>query len=96
MTLMVIQGDFDAEAANAMTRISMPALTTTTGDFKFEACDSLAELDVPALTAVLGGLFRAKDNPLLPTCQAQAVVDRLNANGFAGAIDVTGNSPSCP
>lgn len=62
---------------------------------------SLEKLSLPALTKV--GYpdfftFQVTNNPKLPSCQVQQIIDNLVANGFSGTVQNTGNDDAavCP
>ncbi len=48
-----------------------------------------------ALTS-LGPLLRIQDNPLMPTCEAEAVRARLVAAGWSEEVSISGNNATCP
>jgi hypothetical protein len=83
----------------------LPSLTSLKAFAKLQTFGG--ELDVsnlPALTTLsaFGSLTSAgslviTSDPLLPTCQANAILARLKAHGFKGTATITGDGTgTCP
>src|SRR5690554_3471858 len=69
-----------AIAQNALLRsVALPALDEVDGDLEFRGNATLSTISVPVLGAVQN--LKVSDNPELPTCQATALRDRLDAQG---------------
>lgn len=74
--------------------LSIPSLQST-GSLTIGEFPLLRTIDLPALQAVPNG-FTIGDNPLLPTCQAQAILDQLTTAPLS--FDISGNNAAgaCP
>ena len=79
-----------------VTAIHMPNISALAYSLRVSSNPSLVTLDLPALTS-LGPIEQAiTDNPMLPTCQAQAIKDRVTVMG-GNPFVISGNgSGSCP
>jgi len=60
------------------------------GDLIIASNDSLASLPLDALQRVTGGI-RIEANPKLPTCSAEAFVERLRTAGYEGSATIVNN-----
>lgn len=84
------------------THVAMPKLTKVGGRVDISYNDALTSLELPALATVNEHAVSTvwdlsiSDNPLLPTCQANAIRDQLLAKGFDGSIGISGNLGACP
>lgn len=68
------------------------SLTTVEGDLLILSNDSLSSIEaLSSLDTVTGGSIIITSNPMLPTCQAQALADRLTADGFDGTVLIAHN-----
>jgi len=94
-----VGGDLIIEANATLTNLNgMSGVTSVGGDLIIEANFTLTNLDgLSGLTSV-GALLTIADNPILPTCAAEALVARLRAHGWDGAADISWNDDSgtCP
>lgn len=76
--------------------IQAPALASIGEYLEISYNESLTLIDFAAL-ASLGGALRIGNNPLLPTCQAEALRDQLIAAGWTGTPIIWGNGTgTCP
>ncbi len=75
--------------ANPSTTVSLPALEQV-GEFLVAENSALESLNVSVLTSV-GGDLTIVDNPVLPTCEAQELAQRLGV-AIVGRTMITGNN----
>jgi hypothetical protein len=67
----------------------LSALTSISGHLSLQGNDSLASLRGFAPLANIQGFFTIRNNPLLPTCEAEWLHDRLT--GIAELDSIEGN-----
>ena len=68
------------------------SLTTVGGDLLILSNDSLSSIEALSdLETVTGESIIITSNPMLPTCQAQALADRLTSAGFDGTVIIAHN-----
>ena len=95
--LTKLNGGLTISGNSALPSVSMPALTSTFS-LDIVANAALARLDLPVLTTVVDNWYGVTivANPVLPQCQAEALVARLV--GFNGPADIRGNdtAAACP
>jgi hypothetical protein len=93
---LVSVGDLFITNNAALVTNGFPHLTTTTSGFYVHANPQLTSLGLAALANAKGGTVT--DNPLLPTCEATGLRDRLVANGASSAaFMISGNGTgTCP
>jgi hypothetical protein len=72
--------------------IVFDVLTSIGDDLRIEHQDSLASIGLANLKTVEGDLVIVKDNPVLPTCQAEAMVAQLDE--FTGTVTISDNNDS--
>ena len=66
------------------------------GRFRVRDNASLTSLDVPQLVFI-GPELAIYSNPQLPNCYATNILERLQANGWFGAVTISGNGTgTCP
>jgi hypothetical protein len=94
--LTTVQGTLSVVGGRTLTSISLPALTAVQGDVNISFGQALTSISLPALTTV-GGFLQVRNNPLLPTCQAEALAAQLSAPPPGGVI-ISGNNDAgvCP
>ena len=76
--------------------ISLPALVHVGGDARVRECTSLGTMNAPSWTSLGGVSFEIVDNPGLDRDQVCAILNQLQANGYAGLVDTAGNNPNAP
>lgn len=94
-------GDLTISDNAALARLDMPALVTVSS-LTVRGNAVLASMHLPALTTVKPNLswveatVDIQDNPVLPQCQAEALLARLV--GFTGTARISGNdtAATCP
>lgn len=96
LNLTSVNGDMNFSSNDILANISLPILTTIEGSLTIGDNNELGGLGLDALTRVTGDYVRIGLNPILPTCQAEAVVSRLV--GFTGEVYIGANNDAgvCP
>ncbi len=69
----------------------LEALVSIAGDLNVSSHMGLTSVSEMTSLATLGGNLAIKNNMVLPTCEAEKVVSQLQANGWAGTADTSGN-----
>ncbi len=70
----------------------LSGLTAIGGDLLILSHDELADISgLSSLETLSGANLIITQNPRLPTCQAQALADRLQAAGYAGTVIIAHN-----
>lgn len=67
-------------------------LTSITDDLYIYQNDTLSNLaGLANLTSLGGDRLWILNNPMLPNCEAEELIERLQANGFSGEVMISGN-----
>jgi len=74
----------------------LASLTHVTGAVVIVGNGSLTDLDGLASLIDAGMGLTVWNNERLPTCEVEALIDRLRGLGWEGAVSVAGNSDECP
>ncbi|HEX2881889.1 MAG TPA: hypothetical protein VHO25_20350 [Polyangiaceae bacterium] len=85
--LATVGSIFSVRHTLLLTELALPKLATV-GDFTVEGNNALTNLTAPALATVQGGV-RILSNPVLPTCQVQALLQQLS--NFSGMTTIRDN-----
>jgi hypothetical protein len=92
--LVTIGGNFDLIENYALASISgFGDLESVGGNFNLFGNEQLQALGFDELDALGGGSLSIQYNTALSTCEADDLLDRLQANGFAGSATIQGNGP---
>lgn len=67
------------------------SLSAVHGYLTIEGNDSLSDIDGLASLIELTGFLRVYDNPSLPTCAVQKLVEQLQNQGWTGSAYIQGN-----
>ncbi len=89
--LQSLGGTLRIEDAPALETLSLPHLAAVGGDVVVRGASRLRSVSAPDLARV-GGSVVMVDNPRLPDKDVQDIVVRLSRHGFAGPVDLGGNS----
>lgn len=94
-SLTSVGGDLYLFFNDSLATADLPALTSIGGSLTVRQHTALGSLAMDALV-VVDGDYEVVDNPGLPSCEAQGVLDGLS--GFAGAWTISGNdaAATCP
>lgn len=84
----------EAHGVEHFVAATFPVLTGV-GDFDVSYNAALTSLSFPELTNVDGN-FLVSTNVMLPTCQAQAVLDQLVGVGMTTEITANNDAGTCP
>jgi hypothetical protein len=89
-----IGGSFDQIENYAMASISgFDDLASIGGNFNLFGNEQLQALGLDQLGALGGDSLSIQYNTALSTCEAEALLGRLRANGFTGPATIAGNGP---
>lgn len=99
--LSTVNGSVWIDSTTLQTLEGLGGLVEVSGSLWVEANDDLTSITSVYGLEVLGNTLRILDNPLLPRCQAQALLDDLVDNHdypYGGSANLTGNDEvaSCP
>jgi hypothetical protein len=86
--LATVGTEFGVRHTLLLTDLTLPKLATVGGGFQVEGNFALTNLTAPALATVQG--FRIMANPVLPTCQVQALLQQLT--NFSGMATIRDNN----
>lgn len=96
-----VDGNFSVWGNPSLIDLKLSGLVRVGGYFLIEANDRLTSLDFPMLASVNERAvmhradFSITGNPQLPTCQAHALRDQLQAHDFAGSVLIGENLGNC-
>jgi hypothetical protein len=92
--LASIGGEFFLELGVFMTDLAaFDDLESIGGNFGLIENYALASISGFDDLESVGGNLTIRDNTALPTCEAEELLDRLRAGGFAGSASIEGNGP---
>jgi len=100
LAVTTVNGSLSIVQSDLVEIFGMGCLTAVTGDLVISENAALRRLDGLGGLTALGGDLTVTDNPVLVTCQAEELRDRLVAAGWSGIATISGNddvtSCECP